>query len=1206
MALEGYRVATSATGTNWTTPTNVYTSNDADATFTAATQDYLEVEAWGFAVPTNAIVRGVEVTVEGSSATSRTVEVFLTKNGTATAGTSKTQALTGTDAVYVLGGAADLWGTTWDVEEINATTFGVFLRDNAASASDLNIDHIQVRVYYDNGAQAEWDIDFDSLEITHIDHYWDYDGGTGGTAPSDGDVIFDTTTGATGRILGVSAGSVLAFGTLAVGETHGGAVANNDSLEVCSFVNFDTEQNGGPDELDIGLALTGGTLSGATVRHVETDGVNGRLWYTATSGSLADGNTFSIAGTAKADANGASVDNAWTGSANGAEITHAQGWIPLDTITVTFENVTGGGRLRDAGFQHNLCVLNTVNDATAFVVDIRVDQNDSSLATLYLTDMSGDWSSAGIDDDQIIALEEVSFDAETTDIAVGNTIADAASPTHTWAVRRLIRNGAPGNDGVCYVERLTGTARFANNDAIFVGAGQVATADGAQRQRVGTGLINTVSGYTASNVQWLSSHLYTETQRQFPALLNMDDLVPLSAQVRDQQYTGINSWVVKHYSTERLAKGAVQQHFAIGAADDDDVYTNDAHLGSLNGAPNLYVEQNNSVLAQFWDAGPMDVLLRNKTKNGLVDSGIRRWYARPFGDLYDWTELNSVGLARPVPLNTRNDLDNATAYATVRDTAVYHAIEVAWASHTIDFDGGAGGTFHAGDVLINTSRTPDQGVMVARVPNSFTSGTDLHIAAHGQDISAWVDTDALEVANYVDFDTQVAGQSFSVGTAYQDTGDTWNFVCVWVQQFGASRGRLWYKTTSGSPTNNMILEPDGGGTDIATVDGSEVVRAGWTGTANGVPPETADTTALLDTGAGGSNPYNVHFVLNGATIAQYYEFLKLITEERAGSTTDPGSLHYPNNAATQGRLYREADSAYGVSDLNKQSPFGSKAGATFFGARGVFISGMASADVQNFSLIDANGSVQVPPNTQSITVSNLESGYAVGVYVRPDLTASLTYNDNGGAGDSEITQGSGDFAEEGFVAGEDVIVTGTTSNNGTFAIKAVAALTLTLDGIVLTDEGPVSSTLRGSNVNRRQYTDGTGNNSGDGDYVISGSIDAWLPSTGTLIVTSTNGQETASGGYEDQYAYTSYSGSTFTLSSTLVRTYSTDARAYVPMMLTTTAATSESVTFTYSTDIPVLTNARKKGFLPFGPSLGIAGTSGLSVAIVRQTDTIVE
>ena len=94
-------------------------------------------------------------------------------------------------------------------------------------------------------------------------------------------------------------------------------------------------------------------------------------------------------------------------------------------------------------------------------------------------------------------------------------------------------------------------------------------------------------------------------------------------------------------------------------------------------------------------------------------------------------------------------------------------------------------------------------------------------------------------------------------------------------------------------------------------------------------------------------------------------------------------------------------------------------------------------------------------------------------------------------------------------------------------------------------------------------------------------------------------------GYEDVYTYTSYTGSTFTLSGTLSRTYGSTARAWVPFIRKQAASTSESVTIIHTVDIPVKLVVRKKGILPFSQDL-VVGSTGLAANAVRTADSIVE
>ncbi|TLM65613.1 MAG: CxxxxCH/CxxCH domain-containing protein [Deltaproteobacteria bacterium] len=154
-ATVGPKNPTAAAGTNWGTPTNAYTSNNGYATYAAlTTQDYLRMTGFAMGVPSNARIDGIAVAIEGyntnATAANRQIRVALTKDGTAAAGTPKTGVQLATaDGVVNQGGAADLWGTTWTVAELNAGTFGVLVSDtNATAGGTFNIDTVTVTVTY--------------------------------------------------------------------------------------------------------------------------------------------------------------------------------------------------------------------------------------------------------------------------------------------------------------------------------------------------------------------------------------------------------------------------------------------------------------------------------------------------------------------------------------------------------------------------------------------------------------------------------------------------------------------------------------------------------------------------------------------------------------------------------------------------------------------------------------------------------------------------------------------------------------------------------------------------------------------------------------------------------------------------------------------------------------------------------------------------
>jgi predicted CxxxxCH...CXXCH cytochrome family protein len=154
-ATVGPKNPTAAVGTNWGTPTSSYTSNNAYATYAAlTTQDYLRMTGFSMGVPANARIDGISVAIEGYNtnvtAGNRQIRVALTKDGTAAAGTPKTGVQLATaDGTVSQGGAADLWGTTWTVAEINAAAFGVLVSDtNTTAGGTFNIDTVTVTVTY--------------------------------------------------------------------------------------------------------------------------------------------------------------------------------------------------------------------------------------------------------------------------------------------------------------------------------------------------------------------------------------------------------------------------------------------------------------------------------------------------------------------------------------------------------------------------------------------------------------------------------------------------------------------------------------------------------------------------------------------------------------------------------------------------------------------------------------------------------------------------------------------------------------------------------------------------------------------------------------------------------------------------------------------------------------------------------------------------
>lgn len=146
-------VPSAASGTNWTNPTNVYSSNNTYAVYNAATQDLLKMTGFSFSLPTTVTITGFLITVEGNSSSgttaNRQIQVAITKDGATAAGTWQDITLPQTtDSTQTVGSSTSMMGVTAVKADVEASTFGVVLRDNDTTAADIEIDYVALTVYF--------------------------------------------------------------------------------------------------------------------------------------------------------------------------------------------------------------------------------------------------------------------------------------------------------------------------------------------------------------------------------------------------------------------------------------------------------------------------------------------------------------------------------------------------------------------------------------------------------------------------------------------------------------------------------------------------------------------------------------------------------------------------------------------------------------------------------------------------------------------------------------------------------------------------------------------------------------------------------------------------------------------------------------------------------------------------------------------------
>ena len=154
----------SSVGTqSWSNPGNAAASDNSRSSVSLSTgqvSHYLKATGFGFNIPSNAIIVGIEFKIErlgGLLTNGEHVEdnsIKLVKGGTIS-GDEKATKITWnesgfSDRIDTFGGSSDLWGLTWTFEDINASDFGGVCSAKLVGTGTrtAKIDHMTLKVFY--------------------------------------------------------------------------------------------------------------------------------------------------------------------------------------------------------------------------------------------------------------------------------------------------------------------------------------------------------------------------------------------------------------------------------------------------------------------------------------------------------------------------------------------------------------------------------------------------------------------------------------------------------------------------------------------------------------------------------------------------------------------------------------------------------------------------------------------------------------------------------------------------------------------------------------------------------------------------------------------------------------------------------------------------------------------------------------------------
>ena len=141
-----------AGGYDWINPNSITAEANASHRSGAGNSDRLTGSNFGFAIPTDATILGIELILSkypwgGFSVAD--VDVKLNKGGSAV---GDNKAKSGDWAInqndYTYGSSTDLWGTTWTPAEINASGFGAYIKCTKVNSGDAAVYYMYIKVFY--------------------------------------------------------------------------------------------------------------------------------------------------------------------------------------------------------------------------------------------------------------------------------------------------------------------------------------------------------------------------------------------------------------------------------------------------------------------------------------------------------------------------------------------------------------------------------------------------------------------------------------------------------------------------------------------------------------------------------------------------------------------------------------------------------------------------------------------------------------------------------------------------------------------------------------------------------------------------------------------------------------------------------------------------------------------------------------------------
>ncbi len=493
--------------------------------------------------------------------------------------------------------------------------------------------------------------------------------------------------------------------------------------------------------------------------------------------------------------------------------------------------------------------------------------------------------------------------------------------------------------------------------------------------------------YTVSTTQFVNNdrgRTVTHNAGSTGTLLWFDTTTN-EAWIRPTNSTSTHNWAMGGTNVITVTGGTGNVTQSSAPKTGERLWPNIYSIGTLEADTRLYVYQNFTEITNFWGDGHIDrlFLVNDGFASGEIDSGLLTIYARQYSKTYDHYVVDvSAGGANPIPLATAADINNTTGFRTFTAQAgtgagtftvgnyIYHPAAGGWSAAT------AKGVITAVAGTSGASSTPIITYYLIDDLTDFANGNTIkeYVPATGADGDA--SCTAATPSNVGPTASPSSTVTIAAGGILRDLNNGYGSAPYSIEvdlqtsvSVEEAYERLKYLTRFGQTT------------DIETETSQSLIGQAYTA--------AGDYYLPYDTGSI-DNPFT-----EGETITATGGFTCTLTSKHDQGSSEGfiivrnvrGTIPVDNTVLTGGTSGNTAqvDTNAGADPVAaitpvKVSPFGTFAGGTFFGARGVWLKNVPGTDAANYQLIDSENVSQVPPVSVTILVNGLVSGDRVSVF----------------------------------------------------------------------------------------------------------------------------------------------------------------------------------------------------------------------------------